>query len=75
MWKNSDWFKLTFFAFCVAVFLFLLQLMFAPYRRGSEIGRYQRLHSATKDMIYYIDTVTGAVYDIDGGLVSRPKGE
>lgn len=69
MLKYLDWLKLVFLGFCIALFLFILQMVFAP--RG--IGRFQRLHSAVKDMIYYIDTVTGAVYDIDGNCVSHPK--
>lgn len=63
-WESyRPWFKLAFFAFCVAVFLFILQSLFS-----TQVGRY---HAAFNNKVI-LDTATGALYAPDGQQVSPP---
>lgn len=65
--ENCSWFKLAFFAFCVAFFLFLLQVLFAP-----KTERYKPLYRNGAHN-FYMDTSTGAIYNLRGELFSRPS--
>ena len=71
MWKNSDWVKLAFFGFCIALSYFILQYLFGPH-----IGRYQPLSQGDKASdAFYIDTATGEVFHLSGKLISQPGGK
>ena len=64
--EHCGWLKLAFFAFCIALFLFVLQVLFVP-----KTERYKPLYRNGAHN-FYMDTATGAVYDISGKLISRP---
>ena len=64
--KYSEWLKVVFLAFCIAIFLMIFQFFFVK-----QEGRYKPLYRGGYHNLY-IDTATGAIYDISGQLISRP---
>ena len=64
--EHREWLKIVFLAFCIAIFLMIFQFMFVK-----QEGRYKPLYRGGYHNLY-IDTATGAVYDISGKLISRP---